>query len=100
MIGEMKQVIWVSCAGSGSGPNETAVSKDQSDPAERSKTEEMFVNALKTGKHMGTSRTIQPPMPWPWVAQATEEDLKAIYAYLRTIPPIENQVPDYQKPQQ
>jgi len=39
-------------------------------------------------------------MPWRWLAQATEEDLKAIYAYLRTIPPIENQVPDYQEPQQ
>src|ERR1700757_1960302 len=26
-------------------------------------TEDMFLKAIKTGKHMGTSRDIQPPMP-------------------------------------
>lgn len=61
-------------------------------------TEEMFVKAMKTGKHMGTSRVIQPPMPWPWYGQATEEDLKSIFAYLRTIPPIVNHVPDWEEP--
>lgn len=61
-------------------------------------TEDMFVKAIKTGKHMGTAREIQPPMPWPWYGQATEEDLKAVYAYLRTIPPIVNHVPDWQPP--
>ena len=61
-------------------------------------TEEMFVKAMRTGKHFGTSRDIQPPMPWPWIGQATDEDLKAIYAYLRTIPPVVNHVPDYQEP--
>jgi len=53
---------------------------------------------MRTGKHFGTSRDIQPPMPWPWIGQATDEDLKAIYAYLRTVPPIVNHVPDYQEP--
>jgi mono/diheme cytochrome c family protein len=61
-------------------------------------TEDMFVRALREGKHMGTSRPIQPPMPWPWYKQMTDEDLKSIYAYLRTIPPIRNQVPDYVEP--
>ena len=28
-------------------------------------TEDMFIRAMRTGKHMGTSRTILPPMPWP-----------------------------------
>jgi hypothetical protein len=37
-------------------------------------------------------------MPWPWYAKASEADLKAIYAYLRTIPPIKNLVPDYEPP--
>jgi len=49
-------------------------------------TEDMFVRAIKSGKHMGTSRMIQPPMPWPWYNKMTDEDLKSIYAYLRTIP--------------
>jgi hypothetical protein len=57
-------------------------------------TEEMFVNALRQGKHMGTSRPILPPMPWPFYAKMTDDDLKAIFAYLRTIPAITNHVPD------
>jgi mono/diheme cytochrome c family protein len=61
-------------------------------------TEEMFVNALKQGKHMGTSREIQPPMPWRWYSHMTDEDLKAMFAYLRTIPPITNHVPDWEPP--
>lgn len=61
-------------------------------------TEDMFVRALKTGKHMGTSRQIQPPMPWPSLSKMTDEDLKAMYAFLRTIPPVVNHVPEYQPP--
>jgi len=61
-------------------------------------TEDMFLKAMRTGKHMATSREIQPPMPWQWVGKATDEDLKAIFAYLRSIPPIVNHVPDYEPP--
>jgi hypothetical protein len=62
-------------------------------------TEETFVKAIKTGKHMGTSRPIMPPMPWAWYRYLPESDLKAIYAYLKTIPPVVNHVPDYQEPE-
>ncbi len=61
-------------------------------------TEDMFLKAMKTGKHMGTSREIQPLMPWPWIGQATDEDLKAIFAYLQSIPSIVNHVPDWEQP--
>jgi mono/diheme cytochrome c family protein len=61
-------------------------------------TEEMFVKALRTGKHMGVSRPIMPPMPWPAFRNATDDDLKAIYAYLRTLKPVTNHVPEYQPP--
>ena len=57
-------------------------------------TEAMFIQAMRTGKHMGVSRDILPPMPWQNLATATDEDLKAIYAYLRSIPPVTNRVPD------
>lgn len=57
-------------------------------------TEEMFVNAIRTGRHMGTSRPILPPMPWPAFRNLTDEDLKSVFAYLRSIPPIHNRVPD------
>lgn len=57
-------------------------------------TEELFVKALRTGKHMGTARDILPPMPWNFYGQLNDEDLKAIWAYLGTIPAIKNHVPD------
>jgi mono/diheme cytochrome c family protein len=56
--------------------------------------EEQFVQALRTGRHLGHGRPILPPMPWPVYAQMTDEDLAAIYAYLRQIPPVRNRVPD------
>ena len=60
--------------------------------------EEMFVKAIRTGRHMGTSRPILPPMPWPAFRNASDDDLKAIYAYLRSVQPVVNHVPDVQPP--
>jgi mono/diheme cytochrome c family protein len=54
----------------------------------------MFIKALRTGRHLGAGRPILPPMPWQSYSQMTDRDLEAIFAYLRTIPPIKNQVPD------
>ena len=59
-------------------------------------TEEMFIKAIRTGRHMGVSREILPPMPWTAFRNASDEDLKSIYAYLRTLKPIVNHVPDAQ----
>jgi hypothetical protein len=60
--------------------------------------EAMFIKAIRTGKHMGDGRPILPPMPWPWIAKMTDDDLKAILAYLRSIPPVANHVPDPVEP--
>ena len=57
-------------------------------------TEEMFIQALRTGRHMGVSRPIQPPMPWQVYGRMSDEDLKSIYAYLRSIRPVHNRVPE------
>lgn len=57
-------------------------------------TEDMFIRAIREGKHMGTSRPILPPMPWPAFRNYSDDDLKAIFAYLRSIPPVRNHVPD------
>jgi hypothetical protein len=57
-------------------------------------TEDMFISAIRTGRHMGVSRPILPPMPWPAFRNATDEDLKSIYAYLRSLKPLANHVPD------
>ena len=56
-------------------------------------TEEDFIAALRTGLHLGRARPILPPMPYPAYGKATDEDLRAIFAYLRSLPPIHNQVP-------
>jgi mono/diheme cytochrome c family protein len=57
-------------------------------------TEDMFIKAVRTGRHMGVSREILPPMPWFNVGAMTDEDLKSVYAFLRSIPPVHNRVPD------
>ena len=56
-------------------------------------TEEMFIKAIRSGKHMGTSRQILPPMPWMFYGQLPDEDLKAMFAYLKSIPAVSNRVP-------
>jgi len=61
--------------------------------------EKLFMNAIRSGKHLGAGRPIAPPMPWPGYAQMTDADLKAIFAYLQSVPAIENRVPDLQPPQ-
>jgi hypothetical protein len=57
-------------------------------------TEQEFVAAMRSGRHRGRGRQILPPMPWQGVGQATDEDLGAIFAFLRSIPAIANQVPE------
>jgi mono/diheme cytochrome c family protein len=53
-----------------------------------------FVDTIRTGRHMGRGRPILPPMPIPMYKNFTDEDLEAIYSYLRTIPPVKNAVPE------
>ena len=57
-------------------------------------SEEMFIKTVRSGRHWGVGRPILPPMPWQNVAQMTDEDIKSVYAFLRSIKPIRNQVPD------
>ena len=61
-------------------------------------SEQIFVNAIRRGKHWGEARPIMPPMPWQAFSNMTDDDLRSIYAYLRTIPAVSNTVPDYEPP--
>ncbi len=65
-------------------------------------TKEMFIKAIRTGKHMGADngRPIMPPMPWEEIAKMTDEDLEAVFAFLRSLPAISNRVPDPVPPPQ
>lgn len=57
-------------------------------------SEKEFIATLRNGRERGIGRELLPPMPWPAYGQATDEDLAAMFAYLRSIPAIANRVPD------
>lgn len=56
---------------------------------------ENFRKAMKEGKYKGidNSRPILPPMPWQNFAQLTDEDIEAMFEYLKTVKPVKNLVP-------
>jgi mono/diheme cytochrome c family protein len=56
-------------------------------------TERDFIETMRTGRHMGRGRQILPPMPVQNLGQLPERDLKDIFAYLKSIPAVKNQVP-------
>lgn len=62
-------------------------------------TEEQFIATLRTGRHLGIGRPVLPPMPWPMIGTGTDEDLKAIYAYLQSLEPVKNRVPQPIEPE-
>lgn len=57
--------------------------------------EEQFIYAIREGKYKGlpTARPLLPPMPWREYRHFSDDELKAIFAYLRSIKPIQNLVP-------
>ena len=52
--------------------------------------ENLFVQAMRTGR-VG-ARSLNPIMPWLMVRNMTDEDLKAVFAYLRTLKPVHHRV--------
>ncbi|MFC4721012.1 c-type cytochrome [Geojedonia litorea] len=58
-------------------------------------SEAQFLKAMKEGKYKGLdgSRSLLPPMPWTSFSQMPDNEIKAIFAYLKSIKPIENLVP-------
>ena len=60
--------------------------------------ENLFIAAIRNGKVKGAGRPMLPPMPQPSYQHLTDEDLKAIFAYLKSVPPVKNQVPEWVPP--
>jgi len=58
-------------------------------------TEENFITAIRKGKYKGmeAGRDLLPPMPWFAYRNLNDEDLKSIFAFLKTTRPVENVVP-------
>jgi hypothetical protein len=61
-------------------------------------TREQFINTVRSGHRQGNGRPLLPPMPWQNLAAASDADLNAIFAYLRSVPAIKNRVPAPQVP--
>ena len=57
-------------------------------------TEQNFIDTIRTGKKMGKGRPILPPMPVAEINNYTDDELRAIFAYLKSLPPISNAVPE------
>jgi len=56
-------------------------------------TEAEFVATMRTGHRKGNGRILLPPMPWENLASMSDGDLRAIFRYLRSLPPVKNAVP-------
>ena len=56
-------------------------------------TSDQFIKTMRSGKHLGVGRPVLPPMPWYDIAVLTDQDMKAMFAYLKSLKPIQNRVP-------
>lgn len=62
-------------------------------------TDDQIRDAMTRGiRPADGSRMLPFPMPWPAFAGMSSEDMDAVIAYLRTVPPIYNAVPERDEP--
>lgn len=57
-------------------------------------TEQNFIDTIRSGRRLGKGRELLPPMPWPAFSHLTDDELKAMFAYLQSIPAVKNPVPE------
>ncbi|MBK8551004.1 MAG: hypothetical protein IPL53_08085 [Ignavibacteria bacterium] len=62
--------------------------------------ESNFITALREGKYKGMpgGRSLLPPMPWEFFKSMSDDEIKAIFAYLKSLKPISNLVPQPSPP--
>jgi hypothetical protein len=81
------------------GPNGTVIVSPNitSDPSGISYYDEkLFISSMRTG-HV-KARTLNPVMPWLWYGKLNDEDLKAVFAYLRSQPAVKHVVDNTEPP--
>lgn len=61
-------------------------------------TVEEFIATMKTGRERGKGRPVLPPMPVQNLRALSDTDIRALFAYLQSLPPIKNQVPQPVEP--
>jgi mono/diheme cytochrome c family protein len=60
--------------------------------------EELFIRTIRTGSV--DARKLKPVMPWWAYRNMTDDDLKAVFAYLRTLKPVHHDVDNTEPPAQ
>jgi len=60
--------------------------------------EALFLQAMRTG--YVRAREIKPPMPWSVYRHMNDDDLKGLFAYLRTVKPVHHSVDNNEPPTQ
>jgi mono/diheme cytochrome c family protein len=58
--------------------------------------EKLFINTLRTG-HVG-ARKLNSIMPWGYFRNMSDDDLKSIFAYLRTVKPVRHRIDNTEPP--
>ncbi len=56
-------------------------------------TVEEFIATMKTGRERGKGRPVLPPMPVQNLKALSDSDIRALFAYLQSIPAIKNRTP-------
>jgi mono/diheme cytochrome c family protein len=56
-------------------------------------TVEEFIATMKTGRERGKGRPVLPPMPVQNLRALSDSDIRSLFAYLQSIPPIKNRIP-------
>jgi cytochrome c553 len=55
---------------------------------------EGLIQSWRTGNHWKFNRPVLPPMPMESFKTLSDEDIRAIYAYLMSVPAVKNKAPD------
>lgn len=52
-----------------------------------------FVATMRSGRHEGKGRPVLPPMPVENLAALSDSDIRDLFGYLQSLPPVRNRVP-------
>jgi cytochrome c553 len=88
IVGAATMTAWAGPWGVSYGAN---LSPDPETGLKKRYTEASFIKTLRTGKKP-EGEDLLPPMPWELYKVFSDDDIKAIWAYLQSIPAIKNNV--------
>lgn len=57
-------------------------------------TADELIRSWRTGQHWRHDRPVMPPMPVPAYTGLTDSDIRALHAFLMTLPPVKNKAPE------